>query len=129
VCSLLVAVILGSPRLGGSEHLWMNSLYEGLCIVVLFPLIVSLGAGSSLSGKYTPQICRWLGQISYPLYITHYVFVYVYIGWVTDHQFSLAQVYPYTLLVFFGSIAVAYAGLKLFDEPVRRWLQKRWLAK
>jgi peptidoglycan/LPS O-acetylase OafA/YrhL len=34
---------------------------------VLFPLIVSLGAGGSLKGKYSTRICGFLGDISYPM--------------------------------------------------------------
>ncbi len=45
-CSLLLVVFLSIPRIGGSEHLWMNGLYESITIIFIFPLIVCLGAGS-----------------------------------------------------------------------------------
>lgn len=31
-----------------------------------------------------------------------------------------------SVLTFFLSVAVAYACLKLYDVPVRRWLQQKW---
>jgi peptidoglycan/LPS O-acetylase OafA/YrhL len=34
---------------------------------------------------------------------------------------------PYALATFFGAVAIAYACLKLYDEPVRSWLQRRWM--
>src|SRR5476651_1484733 len=43
ICSLMIAIILFMPRIGGPEHLWMNGLYESFCIIILFPLIVSIG--------------------------------------------------------------------------------------
>jgi len=127
VCSLLLVAAFALPRFGGAQHAWLNGLYEALCILLLFPLILSLGAGGRLTGRYATPICRFLGQISYPIYITHYPLVYIYTAWVTDKYLPLSQVYPYTLLVFFGCLTLAYASLKLYDEPVRNWLQQRFL--
>lgn len=129
ICSLLLVVILAFPRLGGTEHLWLNGLYEALCVILLFPLIVSLGAGSSLSTGKSVHICRFLGSISYPLYITHYPVIYLYWNWVTPRRLSLSEVLPVTLLMVLFCIFLAYACLKLYDEPVRQWLQKRFLTK
>jgi len=43
-CSVLVAAVLLMPRIGGEEHLWMNGLYEAFCIIIVFPLVVYIGA-------------------------------------------------------------------------------------
>jgi peptidoglycan/LPS O-acetylase OafA/YrhL len=45
ICSFLLIVALSLPRFGGTQHHWMNGLYEALCIIVLFPIIVAIGAG------------------------------------------------------------------------------------
>jgi peptidoglycan/LPS O-acetylase OafA/YrhL len=127
VCSLLIVCILAMPRIGGSEHLWMNGLYEALCIILLFPLIVSMGAGGTLKGKHSTRICTFLGQISYPIYITHYPLIYIYTSWVVSKHLEMRHSYPVALLVYFSSIAIAFACLKLYDEPVRDWLKKRFL--
>lgn len=127
VCSLLVLAVLGMPRIGGSEHVWLNGLYESSCVILVFPLIVSLGAGGALNGKYSTNICTFLGRISYPLYITHYPLIYIYTAWVVDHKLSMRRTYPIALLVWFGSIALAYAYLRLYDEPIRNWLKERFL--
>ena len=127
LCSLLVVVALAIPRLGGREHVWVNGLYEAVCIIVVFPLIVALGAGGHLHGRRSARICDLLGQISYPLYITHYPLIYVYTAWVVDRHLNLRQAYPVAILILFGSIALSYVYLRFYDEPVRAWLRRRWL--
>jgi peptidoglycan/LPS O-acetylase OafA/YrhL len=129
VCSLILIVVLFIPRIGGSDHLWMNGLYEAFCIILIFPLIVSLGAGGNLTGKYTTKICRFLGAISYPLYITHYPLIYIHIAWVANNKVPMQQGLLAGLALLIVSIAIAYASLKLYDEPVREWLKKRFLVK
>lgn len=125
-CSLLVAVVLFMPRIGGTEHLWMNGLYEAICIIIVFPLIVYIGASGVVHNKTEDKICKFLGNLSYPIYITHYVLVYFYVAWVSNHKgVTLLQALPYALLTFSGAIALAYASLKLYDEPVRAWLRKK----
>jgi peptidoglycan/LPS O-acetylase OafA/YrhL len=128
VCSALIAVVLSLPRFGGRDHFWVNGLYESLCIVLVFPLVVLVGAGGTLSGKYSAQICNFLGRISYPLYITHYPLIYIYASWVTRNKASLSQAYPYALLVLLGSLALAYGYLSFYDEPIRAWLKNRFSA-
>ena len=128
-CSLLIITILAIPRIGGSTHLWMNGLYDSLSIILLFPLIVYMGASGEVTGKYATRICKFLGDISFPIYITHYPFIYIYTAWVYDHKVPLQQGLPVALLVFLSCILVAYASLKLYDEPVRRWLARKVLVE
>ena len=125
--SVLLIVILSAPRLGGSEALWMNGLYECFCLMIMFPLIVWLGAGGSVKGKKASALCRFLGNISYPLYITHYPIMYIYMGWVYNNNLTLAQSWPYGILTAVASVLVAYLSMKLYDLPIREWLRKRFL--
>lgn len=125
-CSLLVGVVLLMPRIGGAEQLWMNGLYEAFCIILVFPLIVYIGASGMVPTQREEKICQFLGSLSYPLYMTHYVLVYFYVAWVSNHRgITLGQAWPYALLTFSGAMVLAYASLKLYDEPVRAWLQKK----
>jgi peptidoglycan/LPS O-acetylase OafA/YrhL len=128
VCSVLIIIILSIPRIGGANQLWMNGLYESVCIIFLFPLIVSIGAGGSLTAKSSVKICSFLGGISYPLYITHYPFIYVYVAWVTKNKVPMGHGLLVGLLLYIVAVSIAYTCLKLYDEPVRNWLKKRFLA-
>lgn len=129
ICSLLIITILAIPRIGGSEHLWMNGLYESFCIIILFPLIVSIGAGGTVSGKYSSKINKFLGDISYPIYITHYPLIYLYTAWVVDNKIPIETGLPIGILLVLTSIVLAYVCLKFYDEPVRKWLTKKYLTK
>ena len=124
-CSLLIIIVFSLPRFGDSTHLWVNGLYESVTIVFLFPLIVYLGASGNLDTKFSAKICKFLGEISYPIYITHYPLIYIYTGWVANNKLTFSQAYPYAILVLVGAIVLAYACLKLYDEPIRRWLSKK----
>lgn len=128
-CSLLVVVVLALPRIGGSEHVWMNGLYESFSIIFIFPFIVLLGAGGVVKGKYSSRLCKFFGDISYPIYITHYPIIYIYTGWVADTKIPVSEAYPVSLLVFISCIVLAYACLKFYDEPIRLWLNKKVLMK
>ena len=126
VCSLLITVILCVPRIGDENSLWMNGIYESVCIILLFPLIVSVGAGGEIKNPFSLKICKLLGDISYPIYITHYPLIYWYTAWVVDNKVSIQDGYGLGIGVLIASIAIAYLCLKLYDEPVRNWLQNKF---
>jgi peptidoglycan/LPS O-acetylase OafA/YrhL len=129
ICSLLLIIIFSIPRLGGSTDLWMNGVYESFCIIILFPLIVYIGAGGTMTGKYSTKICKFLGAISYPLYITHYPLIYLHMAWVVNNKVPMGPGLLAGVGLLIVSVAVAYASLKWYDEPVREWLKKRFLMK
>ncbi len=126
--SMILVIALSIPRIGDAHHVWMNGIYDALCVIVIFPLIVSIGAGGSLESEKTKRISKFLGDISYPLYITHYPIMYAYTAWVMNNKLVNDS---YAIIVGVGvvalSIILAYACLKLYDEPVRKWLQKKYI--
>ncbi|WP_262922010.1 acyltransferase family protein [Hymenobacter cellulosivorans] len=93
--------------------------------MVLFPLIVWLGASGQIAGEKPARLCKFLGDISYPIYMTHFPLVYIYTGWVGTHKPTLAQALPVAVLTFGAAVLLAYVSLKFYDEPVRRWLKNR----
>lgn len=129
ICSLSVIVLLSVPRLGGNEHFWMNGIYDTVCFALLFPLIVYLGASGKTTDKTTTRICKFLGDISYPLYMVHYPFIYLYYAWVKNENLTFVQSLPGAITLVVGSILLAYLCLKLYDEPVRKFLSKHLLRK
>lgn len=128
-CILLIIAVLSIPRVGGAEHLWMNGLFDSLSIVFVFPFIIYLGASGEIKSAFASRLCQFLGDISYPIYITHFPFIYLYTAWVSNTKVSVTQALPVALLVFVSSIVLAYLSLKLYDEPVRRWLKNKILFK
>ena len=128
--SLLILIVLSIPRIGDQQHVWMNGIYESVCLIVAFPLIVSIGAGGQLHTARSKKICTFLGEISYPLYITHYPFIYLFTAWVAKNKVPLGPAgLSMGLLVVVTSLVVAYLSLTFYDKPVRQWLSKKVLAK
>lgn len=125
-CSVLIVIALAMPRVGGSGNVWMNGLYEAAVILLLFPLIVFLGASGTINGKRITRICNFLGQISYPIYIVHYPLLYVFYAWVVNNKVPLADAWGAGALVFAGSILIAWLSVRLYDIPVRKWLRSVW---
>jgi peptidoglycan/LPS O-acetylase OafA/YrhL len=124
---LLLILILSIPRIGGHEQPWQNGLYECFCLIVIFPFIVWLGAGGKVEGK-TKQVSKFLGDISYPIYITHYPVMYVYYSWVVNNGYSFREAWPAGLQTAVVSLALAYGLMKLYDIPLRTWLRNRFLS-
>lgn len=113
-CSLLVIIVLYMPRIGGAEHPWMNGVYESFCIIFIFPLIVYLGASGMVHSPTEHKVCKFLGDISYPLYLVHYPLVYFYVAWISNNKgVTFFTALPYALLILFASIILAYISLKL----------------
>lgn len=127
ICSLAVVTLLAVPRIGGSENLWMNGVYDTICSVIIFPLLVYLGASGKTTDRITTRVCKFLGDISYPLYMVHYPFIYLYYAWVKNENLTFVQSLPGALALVIGSVILAYLCLKLYDEPVRRFLTKHFL--
>ncbi|GHT64430.1 acyltransferase [Bacteroidia bacterium] len=124
-CSLLLLAVFFCPRIGDHAHFWMNGIYESVVIIVVFPLVVYMGASGEVKGKYASKVCKFLGDISYPVYIVNYPIIYIWTGYISKTKYTFAESYWVALLVFVSVIALSYACLKLYDLPVRNWLQNR----
>ena len=124
-----IVVLAAVPRLGGAERLWLNGIYDAACCIVVFPLLVYMAASGKTTDRVSERVCRFLGDISYPLYMVHYPFIYLYYAWVKNNNLSFADSLAGALALFFGSIVLAYACMKLYDEPARRWLAKKLLKR
>lgn len=129
IASIAVVVLLGVPRIGGGESLWMNGLYDTICFAIAFPLLVYIGASGKTTDKITTRLCKFLGDISYPLYMVHYPFIYLYYAWVKNENLTFEQSFPVALPLFVCSIFLAYLCLKLYDEPVRKFLTRHLLRR
>jgi len=125
--SLVIVILSAIPRIGGTENFWMNGLYDALCVILVFPLLVYFGASARITNEATNRVCKFLGDISYPLYMVHYPFIYGYYAWVKNENLTFMESLPGAAALVAGSILLAWISLKLYDEPVRRYLTKRLL--
>lgn len=127
LAALVLVALLVMPRIGDADTLWMNALYECIVVMLIFPVLVWLGASDATESPRLQRIYTFLGELSYPLYIIHYPSIYLYIAWGRTNELTVLQSLPGALALFFGNIALAYTLLRIYDLPVRRWLSRRVL--
>lgn len=130
ICTAILIALFVVPYLEGADPICTNGVYEAFCIIIVFPILVLLGASGTTTDKKSTKICKFLGDISYPLYVTHYPIMYLFYAWLIEKQlFTFGQTWQIALCVYALSILVAYLCLKLYDEPVRKYLAKHFLNK
>ena len=123
ICTTMLVAIFSVPYIAPVNGISLNSIYEVACIVLLFPLIVWMGACGSCADSATKRINKFLGDISYPLYIVHYPIMYIFYRWLIEKKYyTLDETWVVASMVVLSSILMAYTFLKLYDEPVRRYL-------
>ena len=120
-CSLALIALLGLPYLGGKDT---ETIFQLICIISLFPLIIWYGARGMVSG-WRQKTVSFVGRLSYPLYAVHYPFVYLFISWVgkDGHPYE-EYAHPWIPLLVTVAVSVAVATLCLlfYDEPLRKRL-------
>lgn len=130
ICSAILLALFIVPRINGLDPVCYNGIYESFCIIVAFPIVVWLGASGITTDAASTRICKFMGDISFPLYIIHYPIMYLFYAWLIDNQlYTLGETWQESIGVCLLSIVVAYASLKLYDEPVRRWLSRKFLLR
>ena len=74
LCSLGVIVLLCMPHVGGADRLWLNGLYDSVCVILIFPCwcgwaprarrrTTALRASASSAGTF-PIRCTWCTTLS-----------------------------------------------------------------
>lgn len=130
LCSAVLVTLFSVPFIGALKPVCLNGIYESLCILVVFPILVWLGASGDTTDSFSTNICKFLGDISFPLYVVHYPFMYLFYAWLIKNKFyTFGDTWALSLGVMPWNILLAYACLKLYDEPVHTYLAKRFLNK
>ena len=126
---IAIAILLGLfsvPFFPSVDGICVNGIYEMCCIMIAFPALVWLGASGVTSDKASTGICKFLGDISYPLYIVHYPIMYLFYAWLIKNSlYILADTWLVVAGVYGLNVVLAYTTLKLYDEPVRCWLTSK----
>jgi peptidoglycan/LPS O-acetylase OafA/YrhL len=123
VLSALLVGIFIAPPMGR-----FNGLFEAACVIVVFPLILAAGVGVAQLDGRPGRLCRLMGEISYPVYIVHYPFIYLFAHWNWRTHPAPLQLGAAVAGLFFGVVALAYALLRWYDQPVRAMLARNYLA-
>lgn len=124
ISAALLLAIFHIPYIYSDGALSLNGVFEAACIIAVFPLVVWYAASGKTTDIASTRICRFLGNISYPLYIVHYPLMYAFYMWlIKTRQYTLHETWPAALAAVTASIILAWLCLKLYDMPVRKWLR------
>lgn len=124
-CSLILIGIFHVPFVDGGSPMSLNGIFEAVCIIGVFPIIVWLGASGTTTDNTSRRICRFLGDISFPLYIVHYPLMYAFYMWlIKTGLYTFSETWPIAISTMACSICIAWLSLRFYDEPIRKWLKK-----
>lgn len=126
VCSALIVAMLAMPYIttDGSKSI-ANACYDLICTLLVFPAVVYIGASTPNGSGISDRVCRFLGSISYPVYIIHYPMMYLFYAYVWSEGLTFAQTWPVAAAICLGAIILARLFLKYYDEPLRAYLSKK----
>lgn len=128
ISTFLLLLLFHIPYLGNEGRVSLNVVFELFTIFFIFPIIVWLSASGEVTDSVSRSDCCFLGNLSYPLYIVHYPLMYLFYRFMIQTQlYTFSSTWFLALLVFLSSILLAYACLKLYDQPLRKWLSRKYL--
>lgn len=116
--SALLVLVFAAPAFA------MPAYYHLFCVVVVFPLIVAMGAGATSAGRLS-ALCKFSGRLSYPLYLVHFPFTAIFAHWVSATHPPLGQLVLVMVALIAFLLVLAWAALRFYDEPLRAWLSAR----
>ena len=126
IASAVLFVLFSVPYIPACGEICLNGAFEFLCILLLFPAIIWLGASGATTDKFSTATCKFLGDISYPLYVVHYPVMYLFYQWLIKEKiYTLGECWPVVLCVIGTSLALAWLTMKFWETPAREWLGEK----
>ncbi|WP_454803662.1 acyltransferase family protein [Mucilaginibacter phyllosphaerae] len=101
-----------------------NWLTEPFIVIFYFPLLIALGAGATLSQRLK-KLCNFSGNISYPLYITHYAAIWAFANYYASHKPGEGQLALIIITSLFLLVGIAWLVMVIYDIPVRKYLNSK----
>lgn len=130
LASSILIIIFAIPYIPSDGNICYNGILEAVCVTLIFPILVRLGASGSTADHKSTAICNFLGRISYPLYMIHYPIMYLFYAWLIENKApAFAETWQAALGVYVTCIILALLCMKLYDEPVRGYLAKKFLSR
>ncbi|AOW09006.1 acyltransferase family protein [Flavobacterium gilvum] len=117
--SILLAVAFFIPFIKD-----LNWIIDTVIVLFYFPFLLALGAGIDVSKK-AKGICKFSGEISYPLYMIHYLFLWLFLSYVEANKPTLMTMHSIMVIGVLLLIAFAHLILKFVDIPVRNFLKNK----
>jgi peptidoglycan/LPS O-acetylase OafA/YrhL len=99
-----------------------NGLYQATLVMLVFPLLILTGAHSEI-GPREMALCKLAGRLSYPIYMLHYPFLYLYMNYVTFRKPEPGPKWIAAIAVFSVVMLFSWLALTFYDEPIRRSLK------
>lgn len=109
-------------------HVKNDWLTEALFVIIVFPAIVMIGSGTTVSG-FMQKLNLFIGRLSYPLYMTHIAIVWIFNSYYLRYNPVGIQLYAIITGCVLFSLLFAYLMMRFYDEPVRKWLTAKMKAK
>lgn len=123
ICTIILLVLFHVPFIDGGTPISLNGIFETACIICIFPIIVWIGASGTTTDNTSRRICRFLGDISFPLYIVHYPLMYAFYMWlIKTERYTFSETWPIAISTMACSVCIAWLSLRFYDEPIRKWL-------
>ncbi|MFB9077512.1 acyltransferase family protein [Flavobacterium procerum] len=101
-----------------------NWISEPLVVLFYFPLLISLGAGAVLKPSLK-KICLFSGNISYPLYMTHYAVLWMFGNYFLNYKPNMPQLIFIVTTSVVLLVGFAYLVMIFYDIPLRKYLTER----
>lgn len=124
-------VLVATALVCGAYTDWGRT-YSILAVFLFNPLLLWFGASSVARGWFA-RFCKWMGSISYGVYVVHAPLIFTFEGlrflWVGGDARSYQQSGTVGWIVIPLSILLAHYLTKYVDVPVRAWLSQRLLKK
>lgn len=125
ICTIILLVLFHVPFIDGGTPMSLNGIFETVCIICIFPIIVWIGASGTTTDNTSRRICRFLGDISFPLYIVHYPLMYAFYMWLIKTElYTFSDTWPIAISTMACSVCITWLSLRFYDEPIRKWLNK-----
>ena len=129
LCGIIIILVGCVPLAFGDLLPWHSGLYDTLCVILVFPSLVWLGASQLSVGAVTHRVSNFLGELSYPLYAVHYPLMYLFYAHIgfDGNLVSISKlndVWPVALMLPVACILLAWLCWRFYDRPVRRYFMK-----